>query len=699
MKKNLIVKQDGYKECGVASLLSIIRYYKGNVSISRLVELTHTDKTGTNFYNLKEAAQKIGLEALGYKIDNFENLLSLNKPFICQLIDNNYEHFVVIYSIKKTKVIMMDPAVGEKIISTEEFKALWTGYILVFSPVKRLLFYQEKKYLNQVIIDTIQKNKCIVLNILLLSMIFTITSCLYTSYFQIILDKVVSSTKNNLLIVTFLFSMLLIIKSITNFFRTELLIYLNQKLDCSIFLKTFQKILLLPYSYYKNRTTGEMVSRINDLIYVKNILNKIILTVFLDLIILICCGILLVKINSILFVFLVLIILIYLIIFYIFRPVLKRMTEKNQRHSAKINSFLVESINGYETIKNMNMESQIKNQMEQFYVDALNDSFIYENISNLELFMKELVSLIGILLIEFIGFTFVMDNHLSIGKLLTFTVLASYFIEPIKNIIDLNKEYYYAINSLKRVNHLLDIDTEDLSNNTQYEVQGNIQFHHLSFSYNNQKNILNDINLEIKAKDRVLILGNSGSGKSTMIKLLLKYYPIHKNMIYIDEIDLNDYSIQNIRNNISCISQNEILYNDTIKNNIVLNRKISEQEFIEVCKISEVDQFVKNLFLGYDTKLEENGLNLSGCQRQRIMLARMLLKPSKIMLIDEGLNAIDINLERKILKKIFSKYSEKTIIVISHRLENLDLFQKVIHLKEGNIIEEYSYPKEILYDR
>ena len=140
MKKNLIVKQDGYKECGVASLLSIIRYYKGNVSISRLVELTHTDKTGTNFYNLKEAAQKIGLEALGYKIDNFENLLSLNKPFICQLIDNNYEHFVVIYSIKKTKVIMMDPAVGEKIISTEEFKALWTGYILVFSPVKRLLF-------------------------------------------------------------------------------------------------------------------------------------------------------------------------------------------------------------------------------------------------------------------------------------------------------------------------------------------------------------------------------------------------------------------------------------------------------------------------------------------------------------------------------------------------------------------------------
>lgn len=697
MKKNLIVKQDGYKECGAASLLSIIRYYHGNISINKLAELTHTDKTGTNFYYLKEAAEKIGLEAIGYKVTDNNSLSEINRPFICQLIDNHYEHFVVVYEITKHKVLMMDPAIGARTISLDDFFTSWTGYIMIFSTVKKLQFYQEKNFLNQLIIEIINQNKSIVFNILFLSIIFTIVSCLYATYFQVILDNIINTTKNNLRIVTFFFSVLLIIKCIASLFRTELLIYLNQKLDCSIFLNTFKKLLLLPYSYYKNRTTGEVISRINDLIYVKNILNKIILTVFLDFIIFIISGILLYTINNILFCLLVVIILIYLLIFYIFRPILKKYTEKNQKHSAEINSFLVESITGYETIKNINIETRTNQKMEQIYVQALNDRFIYENMSNLELFMKDIVSLIGILLIEFLGFHFVMDEKISLGTFLTFTLLANYFIEPIKNIIDLSKEYYYALNSLKRVNHLLDIDTEDLSTKTNFEIQGSIQIHSLSFSYNTQKKVLNEINLRIEHQEKVMILGDSGSGKSTIFKLLLKYYPINRDMIYLDEVDLNDFSIQNIRKNISSVSQNEILYTDTIKNNIILDRNISDQEFIEVCKIACVDEFVKNLFLGYETKLEENGLNLSGGERQRIILARMLLKPTKIMLIDEGLNAVDVNLERKILKNVFSKYTNKTIIIISHRVENLDLFTKVIHLEKGRIKEERNDQKGEIY--
>ena len=153
-----------------------------------------------------------------------------------------------------------------------------------------------------------------------------------------------------------------------------------------------------------------------------------------------------------------------------------------------------------------------------------------------------------------------------------------------------------------------------------------------------------------------------------------------------------------MRNNITALTQNEFLYNDTIKNNIIMNRNINDNEFLEICQLTYVDEFVKDMFLGYDTKLEENGLNLSGGQRQRIMLARMLLKPAKIILIDEGLNAIDINLERKILKNILKKYTECTIIIISHRIENLDLFKKIIHMDKGEIVEKISHPKESLYD-
>lgn len=698
MKKHLIVKQDGFKECGAASLLSIIRYYRGNISINKLVELTHTDKTGTNFYYLKEAANKIGLEAIGYKINNIDDVKDLNKPFICQLIDHNYEHFVVVYAIKKNKIVMMDPAVGERIISKEEFQPLLTGYILIFSPKKKLIFYEEKKYLNQIIVKTLLTNKSIVHNILFLSIIFTISSCLNTLYFQITLDNLEKLEINNLIILTFFFALILLTKCISNFFRTELLIYLNQKLDCSIFLNAFQRILLLPYNYYKNRTTGEITSRINDLLYIKNIINKVIITVFLDIIIFIVSGLILYHISPLLFMFLIIIIAIYLLILYIFRPVLKKYTNKLQEHNALVESYLIETINGYETIKNMSNENNTIEQMETLYTNALNDSFIYENISNLELFIKELVYLIGILLIQFLGFNLVFNNKISLGTFFTFTLLTTYFIEPIKNIIDLSKEYYYAINSLNRVNHLLDIEPEQLSTKTNYTITGNINLCHLTFSYNEEVNILNDINLNITSNEKVIILGNSGSGKSTIFKLLLKYYFPKRNMIYINDIDLNDFTIQDIRSNITCLSQNEILYNDTIKKNILMGRNISDDDFIKICKLTYVDDFVKNMFLGYDTNLEENGLNLSGGQRQRIMLARALLKPNKIILIDEGLNAIDINLERKILKNIFFNFKDKTIIIISHRIENIDLFDKVVHLKNGTIIKELSYPVGELND-
>ena len=699
MKKSLIVMQDGYKECGAASLLSIIHYYKGNISISRLLEMTNTDNEGTNFYELKKAGEEIGLEAIGYQVDDISTLKEIDKPFICQLIYNNLEHFVVIYKIKHGKVQMMDPAYGEKNISLEELKKIWTSYIMIFSPKKKLATYQEKKYINNIIIQTIKNNKRIVLDILLLSIIFTILSFICTLYFEIVLDNIIETTLNNLLIITFIFSILSILKIITNFFRNELLIILNQKIDCSCFLNSFQKILLLPYSYYKNKTTGETISRMNDLIYVKNILNKIILTVCLDVIICISCSLILLIKNQRLFLLLIIIIIIYVIIFYLFRNTLKKYTETIQRNSAKVNSYLIETINGYETIKNMNLERTINNIIEKLYINSLKDSFDYNNIVNLEIFTKDIVSSVGILLVQFIGLTLVMKNQLTIGSLLTFTFLTNYILDPIKNILDTNKEYYYAKNAIKRANHLFEIESENLTKTTNYILKGNISINHLTFKYKEDRQVIKDISLKIQSGEKLMILGKSGSGKSSIIKLLLKYYSTNRNCIYLDEIDINDISLGNIREQITCLTQNEILYNDTIKNNIIMNRQIKEEEFQEIVKLTHVEDFVKTMFLGYDTQLEENGINLSSGQRQRIMLARMLLKPSNIIMIDEGLNAIDINLERSILKKIISKYQEKTFIIISHRTENIDLFEHIVEIEEGTIKKEIRKPKEDTYYR
>ena len=261
-----------------------------------------------------------------------------------------------------------------------------------------------------------------------------------------------------------------------------------------------------------------------------------------------------------------------------------------------------------------------------------------------------------------------------------------YFLDPVKNIINLASDYYMAKNALDRANTLFEIKKEDMLTKTDLIINGNIDINNLSFSYGHTK-ILNNVNLSIKNGEKVLILGNSGSGKSTLLKILYKYYEVRRGMININNNDINDYSLKDIRSEITYISQNEMLFTDSIKDNIILNRNIKTEEFLNVCKTFYVDKIIENNILGYDMLLEENGINISGGERQRIILARSMLKKSKIVFIDEGLNQIDINLERKILKNSFKNYKNITFVIVSHRLDNMDLYDKVIKIENGQVID------------
>jgi len=166
---------------------------------------------------------------------------------------------------------------------------------------------------------------------------------------------------------------------------------------------------------------------------------------------------------------------------------------------------------------------------------------------------------------------------------------------------------------------------------------------------------------------------------------LLKYYKIKRDKIFIDDKDINDYNTKQLRENITYVSQNETVFTDSIFNNIVLNRKIDYDKFLKFVKITEVDKICNDRYLGYDTLLEENGFNVSGGERNRIILCRALINSANIILLDEALNEIDVNMERRILKRIFKDMKDKTIIVVSHRLENMDLYDKVINVENGSI--------------
>ena len=271
------------------------------------------------------------------------------------------------------------------------------------------------------------------------------------------------------------------------------------------------------------------------------------------------------------------------------------------------------------------------------------------------------------------------DNKFDIGSLITYTSMVIYFLEPIRNIIDLDFSFKESRESISRVIGLY----ENYSDKGVINFKnGLIDFKNLSFTFDNKKDVLSNINLVINKGEKILFYGPSGSGKSTLLKLLMHYYDVPRGCIFISGNDINDYRTSSLRKNISYISQNEILFNDSLFNNL----KFYGNDVVSISKCFKFNEIMDNN-LGFNMMIEENGFNLSGGQRQRIVLARTFMKQAPIILIDEGLSQIDDSLEREILTNVFDRY-DSTIIIVSHRLSNTDLYDRIIHFKEGEIVDE-----------
>lgn len=685
MKKSLIVLQEGNKDCGASCLLSVVRYYGGNISKEKIIDMTKTTKEGTTFYNIKEASNQIGLIAKSYKVEEIEKIKEITSPFICQVSKNSSMHFIVVYKVNNNKLLIMDPSIGKVIMDIFDFNNIWTGYIMILEKVGILPDYKNTKCLNKEIIKVLTSNKKIIIFIIILSIIVTLLSCLISLYSQIILDKVIDTEINNLIVITIAFFILLIIKNITNYIRNHLLIYLNQKLDIKILLTAFTKVILLPYNYYKNRTSSEVLSRINDLSNIKTFISKLIVTILLDLLLLVAAIIVISNINKQILNIYLLVDLLYLLIIIIFNKKIKYQTVKVQEEVAQTNKNIIEAINNFEAIKGLNIEDKIIYKFTKDYTSLLNTKYHIDKQNNIIVLLKDNIMDISILLTNFYILKEIMNNSMTVGDYITISFMVNHLIYPVRNIIDIIYDYHYVKSSITRANNLLEVSSEKINEKEVLDINGNIKITNLKYTYNNKNIILKNINLFIKDKDRVLLLGSSGSGKSTILKLLYKYLEADRKTIYINNYDINDYSLSDIRKNITYISQNEQLFNDTIRNNILLNRDISEIDYLNICKILHIDDIVKDNVLGYDYLIEENGINISGGQRQRIILARGLLKSSKIIMIDEGLNQIDIKLEREILQDIFTYFHNKTFIIVSHRRDNNDLYNRIIKIKDGEV--------------
>lgn len=687
-KKRVVVMQDDIKDCGVCSLLTIVKTYGGNVSKEYLRELTKTNKEGTNALFLLDAGVKLGFYTKALKgdiMDLKDNML----PCIAHVvIDNKYQHFVVILNVnKKRKMITIsDPAKGIVKYRLEDYMHIATNQYLIFIPNKQIPILKKNKEVLKNVIEVLFNYKKVFISIFIFSLFYTIISIITAFNFQMVIESVLNySSKTNLYFIMIILAFLYILKSLIDLVRNNLLVFINHTLDNNLITKIFKHIISLPYLYYKSRTTGEVISRINDLGDIKETISRLFMTFFVDLVLIIFVFLILYRINSNLTLIGVVMLLLYFIVIKIFNKVFKYYITKNQEEAASVNSYMVESINNIDTIKSLGIEEITSNKMETKYNKYLNTSYNFQGLFNLENFIKDVINYLGLSFIIFVATLYVLEGTMTLGEVITYHSIILYFLEPIKSIVEMELIVKKMKVSVNRVTELYEIDNEKLEIDKKYtgkKLLGKIDIKNLDYSYYGRKNILSNINLSILPGAKVIIFGKSGSGKSTIGKILMKFFDIERNKVFIDNKDINDYNILDIRREFCYIGQNENLFNDTLYNNITLNREVDYDEFLQVAHLTKVDEIIKDNVLSYEMLLEENGFNISGGERQRIILARSLLKNSNIYILDEALSQVDIKKEREILTTLFNKFKDKTIIYISHRFNNMDLFNQSIDMEK-----------------
>lgn len=674
-----IVRQQDEKDCGVCSLLSIIRYYKGNVPLEQLRLDARTNNEGTTALNLVLASQKYGFDAVGMKVENLNDIKRL--PAIAHLnLKKGYSHYVVIEKVTKDKIILMDPAKGKVVKFLWEFQKEWSGVVLIFYPKQKIMVLKNDVTLFTIFKKVFISEKNLIKIIVLVSFLLTIFTIALGYYFQMFNSLYLNKYPINYLkVLVLVFAIFTCFKLFLTYYRSYLENHLNKNIDCLITSDFLKHLFNLPLNVITSRKSGEILSRVNELTSIKGLITEIFITYTLDFLIVVITTFLLIRISSKLFLILFLTTIFYLFVGIITKKSIFEKAYQNISIESEFNNTVLENIKMINSIKNLDAVDGTLNKIERKLTHYLYDTYKVNTILNKINIFKVSCYEIGFFLINTFGFYFVYKGIINMIDLITFNALLNLYFEPLKNIVDSIPKYSFMKASITKINDFLSVDIEKLGKKNVTRGY-DISINNLSYSYNKYQNVLKNVNLNIKEGEFVLLQGASGSGKSTLCSILNKYITDYSGDILFGTMNYKDLSIKTIRDNIVYVGQNENIFTGSIKENITFGHEVSDLDFNKVCNICKVDDIAYKKTFRYESLIGSDEGNISGGEKQRIILARAVLKDFNVLILDEALSEVDIKLELEILKSIRENYKDKTIIYISHKKYS-NIFDKVINME------------------
>lgn len=703
MKKYYCIKQHDYKDCGCACLATICKTYGLKYPISKIREVAGTDKEGTSALGVIKAAENLGFSAKGVKANKPEDIFSeIPLPAIAHVvIDNTMLHYVVIHKISEKEIIVADPAKGIVKYKPSDFFNIWTGILIILTPTSDFKKGNEVKGVFTRFFELLKPQKGLLINIFLASILITIFGIIGSFYFKFLLDDVVpNNLKQSLTMFSIGFIVLAIFKVIMEAFRTQLLIHLGQKLDIPLMLGYYEHVINLPMNFFGTREVGEIISRFNDASNIRHAISGVTLTMMIDVFMVLIGGGILYSQSPFLFSLTIIPLVVYGIIVYSFKSNIEKANRETMEKNSKLTSYLIESLNGIETIKAFNSEREVNLETEKRFIKFIKAIFKNECINNIQVSLKSLVKGVFAIAILWIGSIQVLNGKISFGELLTFNALLAYFLTPIENIINLQPTVQTALVAAERLSEILDLELEKSEQEDKKikpkSLKGNISFKYVDFRYGTRNLILKNINMTIKKGERIALVGESGSGKTTLAKLLLNFYQCEKGEILVNGYNLLDINVEALRDKIAYISQETFLFNGTILENLMLgNPYLTYEEVIDACEKAQIHDFINSLPLRYNTLVEENGSNFSGGQKQRLSIARAILRKPEILIMDEATSNLD-SITEKAIERTIHKFSEgMTTIIIAHRLSTIMRCDNIYILEKGEIKEKGNH-KELL---
>ncbi len=696
-------KQLDAMDCGPTCLRMVARHYGKHFTLQTLREKSHLNREGVSMLGIARAAEDIGMQTMGVSLTWEKLQTEAPLPVIVHWEQN---HFVVVHKIRKDRVYLADPAYGKAVYSKEEFLKGWIstrkdgeakGSVLLLHPTPDFLNQEDEpvnkkgfRYLLRYLIPY----KRYVYHLLLGLVLGSIIQFLLPFLFQSMVDFGITNQDLPFIYLVLLFQFILIISQMgIDFIRRWILLHLSTRINIALISDFLVKLMKLPVGFFDTKMTGDILQRISDHRRIETFMTTSSLTILFSMVNLVVFAIIMAIYSvKILFIFLAGALLYFLWIF-IFMKRRRSLDQKYFSRMAENQSKLIQIIHGIREIKLNNAE-----RLSQWEWKDIQAGLFRVNMKSLSLNQYQEAGGVFInetknILINVTAAIAVLHGDLTLGTLLAISYILGQLNGPIEQMISFFHRAQDAKISLERLGEIHDSEDE-FQKETGVTVLPSIEkltVSNLDFTYPGaiQRNVLENISLSLKKDTVTALVGVSGSGKTTLLKLLLGFYPPGKGEVIAGDMNIQMMSPDLWRQQCGVVMQDGYIFSDTVARNIALGEQdIKTEQLLYAARMACMDDFIDQLPLGYNTRIGQEGLTLSGGEEQRILIARAVYKNPAFLFLDEGTSALDANNERRIMENLELVFRGKTVLIVAHRLSTVKNADHIVVLENGHIVEE-----------